>query len=603
MTQRRQNKLARNLLNLALTGAVGLLAACGGQDTATPNATVTSSTALAVATQSVVLNDESVAIDRTASVPLCLNPDSDPDGDGWGWENQTTCAAPVTGTTRAQSTPNDDLPIGILYFLWHCNATAKNGQYNITRILDGQQSWGNNGAFHWWDKPDAGYYCLGERPDIIAQHLTLLRDAGVDYLVLDITNHPNTASFEAETFILKSFRPLLEIARTIPGAPKMVPWVPLAADNPGTINQRNTACNANRSSNLCIQYQQAQPMYQHLTDVLLNEYPDLTFKYQGKPLLLEAANDIRYARHETDLVRPQLQTNWTVKRTWGLSLTNDEWQFLSTCSNPSDFYQSKGWSAEGCNQPVNAGEQISVSAAYQYTYISEPFEKNQNSHAGYTGGMPKFYGRTFAQQFRVAFENRDSQPMVILTGWNEWIAQRFDFEGRSTFVDLYDNNLNRDIEPGGRSGDLYYHLMRDLINQYRNNKPFAFEDYFLTSKSILDTNFYWNNNADLQSVYSKDDVQGIQNHWLTTGIAEGRRPSAVFDVNHYRNSHPHLANAGLLDNEQLLKHFLDAGFQEGLRGSADFHAKNYLSERRDIAALYGDNGYYKAFKHYVSTAL
>ena len=82
--------------------------------------------------------------------------------------------------------------------------------------------------------------------------------------------------------------------------------------------------------------------------------------------------------------------------------------------------------------------------------------------------MPKFYGRTLAQQFRVAFDNRNIEPLVLLTGWNEWIAQRFDIEGRPTFVDLYDDNLNRDIEPGGASGDLYYYLMRDLIEQYRN---------------------------------------------------------------------------------------------------------------------------------------
>ena len=154
---------------------------------------------------------------------------------------------------------------------------------------------------------------------------------------------------------------------------------------------------------------------------------------------------------------------WTVRRMWGLRKNNDEWQFLSTCKNPVEFHNTNGWAPEGCNQPVNANEQISVAAAYQYTHISEPFTAVGQSGTVFTGGMPKFQGRTLAQQFRVAFEHRDAEPMVILTGWNEWIAQRFDRDGRVVFVDAYDHRLNRDIEPGGVSGDLYYHLMKDLV--------------------------------------------------------------------------------------------------------------------------------------------
>ena len=596
----RAQKFIPSLQSLLVASAFSVLVGCGGEGSpvqimSAPTVTVTS---LDDATTPVERRD--VPTTESEDSSLCTNAAADPDGDGWGWENHNPCVVESQSTTGIANNAGDNLPVGILYFLWHCQATSAGRQINITEVLNGQSDWGNTGVFHWWDKPAEGYYCLGDQPELISRHLTLLRDAGVDFLVLDITNHPNTASFGADTFILKSLRPLLEVARTIPGAPKIVPWVPFTNDNSGTVNERANACNANGNSTKCQNLQQAVPMYQHVTELLANEFPELVFEYDGKPLLLETANDNTYPRAETDLIRPALETNWTVERMWGLSLDNTEWQFLSTCSNPLDFYESNGWSENGCNQPVNAGEQISVSAAYQYTYISEPFTQAPQSHAGFTGGMPKFYGRTLAQQFRVAFENRDAEPLVILTGWNEWIAQRFELDGRTAFVDLYNDNLNRDIEPGGESGDLYYYLMRDLIQQYRKFEHFSFADYFLTKETILDTDFYWENHTDLQSAFAKDDTSGLLNHWLTIGIHEGRQPSVAFELNYYRDSYSDLANAGIVTPAALLNHFIDFGFQEGRQGSADFHAPSYLGRYSDIAGIYGNNGYYKSFRHYLN---
>lgn len=188
--------------------------------------------------------------------------------------------------------------------------------------------------------------------------------------------------------------------------------------------------------------------------------------------------------------------------------------------------------------------------------------------------------------------------MVLLTGWNEWIASRHDLQDRVAFVDVFDNSRNRDIEPGGESGDLYYYLMRDLITQYRNNKPFVFEDYFLTETSIFDANFYWQTYTDLQSTFQAGDVEGLRNHWLTSGLQEGRRPSILFDANYYRDRYPALANQGITTTQALLQHFIDSGFQEGRQGSREYHSPVYVNRYPEVAELFGDNGYYKAFKYY-----
>ena len=142
--------------------------------------------------------------------------------------------------------------------------------------------------------------------------------------------------------------------------------------------------------------------------------------------------------------------------------------------------------------------------------------------------------------------------------------------------------------------------MRDLIQQYRKYEHFSFADYFLTKESILDTEFYWENHADLQSAFAKDDTSGLLNHWLTIGMQEGRQPSVAFELNYYRDSYADLANAGIATPAALLNHFIDFGFQEGRQGSADFHAPSYLGRYSEVAEIYGNDGYYKSFRHYLN---
>lgn len=547
----------------------------------------------------------------TDPTPTCSDGSIDSDGDGWGWEHENICKAAVE-----ESEDTGHLPVGIVYYLWHCiTKTApykrrysedrlENGEeYNIFNVLTGKQrDWGGEFLFHWWDKPDLGYYCLGDSPEIIRKHIIMLRDAGIDFLVVDFTNHPNIKSLAAEDFILKSFGPLLEAARSIDGAPKIVPWVPLASENTDTLTELKRTCEAKNREHKCNQLTDAhsKSMYAYVTNLLIEEYPDLIFNYKEKPLLLEPANYDTYPKEVTDNIRPKLEEDWSVRPTWGLKNRPNEWQFLSTCRNPVDFYNSKGWSSSGCNQPVNANEQISVTAAYQYTHISEPFKLSGENPNILEGGMPKFHGRTFAQQFRVAFENRQSKPVVLITGWNEWIASRFILEGRNAFVDLYDFERNRDIEPGGLSGDYYYYLMRSLIAKYRSGDLFDFNDYFLTADNILDTDYYWSAYQDLQNSYQRSDATGLRTHWLETGKSEGRNPSVVFNSEFYSAKYPDLANIGVTSSSALLQHFLDSGFQEGRQGSAEFLASAYLDNHVKLRTLFGSNGYFQAFRYFIT---
>ncbi len=66
------------------------------------------------------------------------------------------------------------------------------------------------------------------------------------------------------------------------------------------------------------------------------------------------------------------------------------------------------------------------------------------------------WGYNFQEQWQRAFDL--NPPFVMVTGWNEWIAGRWGQAGGPVvFVDQYDEEFSRDIEPmSGGHGDNYY---------------------------------------------------------------------------------------------------------------------------------------------------
>jgi hypothetical protein len=73
---------------------------------------------------------------------------------------------------------------------------------------------------------------------------------------------------------------------------------------------------------------------------------------------------------------------------------------------------------------------------------------------------------------------KEDPRFIFITGWNEWIAGRFDeFLGIRRpvmFVDQFDQEHSRDIEPmQGGHGDNYYYQMVSYIRRYKGARPLA----------------------------------------------------------------------------------------------------------------------------------
>jgi hypothetical protein len=108
--------------------------------------------------------------------------------------------------------------------------------------------------------------------------------------------------------------------------------------------------------------------------------------------------------------------------------------------------------------------------------MSEAEAKGRSFHRGKMDHSPGAVDRglNFAEQWERALQ--EDPQFVFITGWNEWIAGRFDSFGGVKepvmFVDQFDQEHSRDIEPmKGGHGDHYYYQMVSAIRRYKGVRP------------------------------------------------------------------------------------------------------------------------------------
>lgn len=294
---------------------------------------------------------------------------------------------------------------------------------NITEVLEGKREWGNVHAFHYWAKPAQGYYRSTDM-EAAKRNLILLGEADVDFIILDYTNANDGYISNTAMGKVWMFDPLDTLCQAIfelraegYRTPYIVAW-----------------CGASEG-----------PMIQALYDRYYTEnnpYADCFVYWEGKPFMI-------YTKPTSEFPLPEL---FTVRHMWGLT-TEPCWRFLNIKNRNTAYKQD------------DVVEQISVAVASQETYMSMP-----TAH-GRQGG--KFFYEQWKEAFRV------HPKVVTLTWWNEWTAQRFIVDGQTAFVDNYNQEYSRDIEPmEGGHGDQYYQWMKQYIADYKagNSCPKLLED-------------------------------------------------------------------------------------------------------------------------------
>ena len=344
-------------------------------------------------------------------------------------------ATPVGDNSLGYDITDKNDVIGICYTMWF-NAIHGDGEgkvenaLNVTELKEKygfstEYGFGTPGdqhnavpAFHYWAKPAQGYYRSTDK-DAIRNNMTLLYNAGVDFIILDYT-YAKSPGYDpgSSTWSSYIYKPSVALLDTIMemraeglGTPYVVYWM-------GNEN-----------------------MFDHIYDNFMGveKWKDCFVYWDGKPFIMNWAYNKKY-KTDAYTVRSMYGLKGTVKIT--------QWSYL-------EVDNSKTISKNRAGEP----EHVSVCVATQETYMSVSTAHGRDG------------GRFWNRQWQTAFEVHPK--IVTVTWWNEWCAQLYKIDGVGyIFTDNFDIEHSRDIEPmEGGHGDQYYKWLCEYIRAYRAGEP------------------------------------------------------------------------------------------------------------------------------------
>jgi len=124
----------------------------------------------------------------------------------------------------------------------------------------------------------------------------------------------------------------------------------------------------------------------------------------------------------------------------------------------------------------------------------------------------------------------------------------------------------------------------------------------LDSPGVFDANFYLATNSDLHAAFG-NDLAAARNHWLNTGIDEGRIAAPTFSSKFYISHYSDLQNAFGANYRAAMTHFLGQGMPaEGRRGSREFDVSFYVTHYADLQSAYHTD-FAAALNHFVFQGL
>ncbi len=344
--------------------------------------------------------------------------------------------------------PKADRTVGIFYFINH-GTHQESGPFDVTKILAANPEnpqWGKGS--HHWGEPELGYY-LADDDYVTRRHARQLADAGVDVIIFDVTN--GRTFFEIYTNICRVYT---EMRAQGEGTPQI----------------------AFLAHEQCV-----HQLYKEFYSKGL--YRDLWFLWKGKPLLMFGQHigwkpEAAYPREIRDFFTMRASWAWDSLPWYGEGGYH-RWPWIA------HYPQPVGWDVKGEAEyvPVGVGQHPVSGIGRSYHDGKQP-PVDRYDVTPFTDE-----GLHFQEQWGRALEV--DPAFVFVTGWNEWIAGRFTFDGdyknlwerfcffpgakmgRATralnkgdtlFIDQYNREFSRDAEPmkGGHTDDYYYQLVANV---------------------------------------------------------------------------------------------------------------------------------------------
>ena len=359
---------------------------------------------------------------------------------------------------------NGEKYVGIFYFLWH-GEHGDDGIYDLEKIKStygdlakdanavdpatGKRIYGNIGTMHWFAEPLYGYYYASDSW-VIRKHMELLANANVDFLYFDVTN-----GYIYKDNALKVMKICHELNEQGYDAPQVVFYT--NSNSKGVMKQ----------------------LYDEIYSKDL--YPDTWFYVDGKPCIVgvEEGNingffTVKAAQWPNEGYK---ENGWPwMDFEWPQRIFNDK------SGNPSAISVSIA--------QHNKSITFSDSSLYGYAYNrGRSFNGANASNASMEAYRAAFdadnlitnLGLNFQAQWDRAIKS--GVPYVLVTGWNEWVAQRQDGQlhrGDASFVHFVDTasmEFSRDAEMmRGGYFDNYYMQLISNIQALKGSAPVIIQD-------------------------------------------------------------------------------------------------------------------------------
>ncbi|MCC6697848.1 MAG: hypothetical protein IT365_19635 [Candidatus Hydrogenedentes bacterium] len=404
--------------------------------------------------------------------------------------------------------------VGIFYITWHGDGLAgMKSPYaaDVTRILaadpnarlDAKHPLWTEGMYH-WGEPELGYF-LSKDEYVIRKDMSMLADAGVDVLVMDVTN---AVRYWEEWDVV------FPVMQKMKAEGNKVPQFCFWAFNGPVITV-------------------VQDLYDKIYKT--EKYKDLWFYWDGKPLLLYNGNpsvdsngvgpqnpnphydpaaktEVNHPHYNDPAYTEEFYTDYTQEvkdfftlRTmwWGYYEwagkrfigTEDNWSFgidmgdeRVKAMSPQEMTSTHG----------DAKEEFAVTPAqHPVSLIGKSWTRDKGEPElneydlpveayvpwlGKSVKNPEGYGIYFQERWEEVL--KADPEFLYLNDWNEWSAGKYHPEEGKTFtfmrregstyrfIDQYNSEFNRTIQPmkGGYT-DNYYMQMAQNIRRYKGARP------------------------------------------------------------------------------------------------------------------------------------
>ncbi len=353
--------------------------------------------------------------------------------------------------------------VGLFYWLWHSDLRRDRdkGNYDVTKVLEKDPGFTNwEFADYYWGEPELGYY-RSDDEYVLQKHINLFTLVGIDFLYLDFTN---CVIHAPETH--KLLKVIMDMQAKGYQPPRIVPF--FNADD-------------QERPEYSLDYELNQWFTEFYCDA---SYANCWFMLDGKPLVLSPR------QHSSNAA---LNNAFTWRVCWADLANNQEnehkWRFFNK------------WDQRACAYIDGKKEQCCISKGLGAPLWDAHLYGSSSSTHDYTPAYDEkwlcaetfSHGKFFEEQWQWAKDEK--APILCITGWNEWkagawtvdaglVGAGFKFQGRVCkegdmyFVDEFNEEFNRDIEPAaGKLSDNFFYQMADYIRQYKGMKaPVAGSD-------------------------------------------------------------------------------------------------------------------------------